>query len=280
MLLALMAMHFLFSPRSEAQSLLWKLEGKDLPAPSYLYGTIHAICPGDMEIGDTLVSAVTRSSQVVLELDLDDPRLLVEMGHVSFMPRDSTLEDLYSPEDFAFLDRWFADSVGVQIKPMNNIRPLFLFGLLIGKVLECKPKSYEEVFMAMAREQGKEVVGLETPAEQLAAFSAIPLTGQADMVLAMLRDMDSTRAAFALLRDRYLAADVEQLHDFMMDSGIEYGRYDEALLTQRNRTWIPRILDIARETPSFFALGAGHFGGETGILSLLRARGYRLTPIR
>ncbi|MBR9975161.1 MAG: TraB/GumN family protein [Bacteroidetes bacterium] len=278
--LILLALLITCAPGADAQSLLWKLEGKDLPAPSYLYGTIHAICPKDMVISDTLVAAVQETKQVVLELDLDDPRLLVEMGHVSFMPRDSTLEDLYSPEDFSFLDRWFADSVGVQIKPMNNIRPLFLFGLLIGKVLECQPKSYEEVFMAMAREQEKEVIGLETPAEQLAAFSAIPLSEQADMVLAMLHDMDSTRAAFALLRDCYLSADVEQLHDFMVDSGIEYGRYDDALLTQRNQIWIPRILEIAKETPSFFALGAGHFGGEGGILSLLRAKGYRLTPVR
>lgn len=278
--LALWALIAPFPRHAEAQSLLWKLEGKDLPAPSYLYGTIHAICPADMVIADTLVAAVKETQQVVLELDLDDPRLLVEMGHISFMPRDSTLEDLFSPEDFAFLDRWFTDSVGVQIKPMNNIRPLFLFGLLIGNVLECKPKSYEEVFMAMAREQGKEVVGLETPAEQLEAFSAIPLREQGEMVLRMLHNMDSTRATFAQLRESYLSADVEKLYRFMLDSGVEYGRYDAALLTDRNRNWIPRILDIARETPSFFALGAGHFGGEPGILSLLRAQGYRLTPVR
>jgi uncharacterized protein len=263
-----------------AQSLLWKLEGGELTAPSYLYGTIHAICPEDMSIPPSVIEAVGNTAQVALELDLDDPRLLVEMGHISFMPRDSTLEDLFSAEDFAFLDAWFRDSVGVAIAPMNNIRPFFLFGLLIGKVLECKPKSYEEVFMAMAREQGKEVIGLETAAEQLAAFSVITLDQQADMVLSMLRQMDSTRAAFAALRDRYLANDVEALHRFMLDSGIEYGRYDAALLTTRNKAWIPRILGIAEEKPTFFAVGAGHFGGENGLLALFRQQGYRVTPVK
>ena len=33
------------------------------------------------------------------------------------------------------------------------------------------------------------------------------------------------------------------------------------------------------EKPTFFAVGAGHLGGPEGILSLLRAEGYKLTPM-
>jgi uncharacterized protein YbaP (TraB family) len=34
------------------------------------------------------------------------------------------------------------------------------------------------------------------------------------------------------------------------------------------------------ERPSFIAVGAGHLGGEQGVVTLLRARGYKVTPIR
>lgn len=263
-----------------AQSLLWKLEGRDLTAPSYLYGTIHAICPDEIRFTEAMTDAIGNTAQVALELDLDDPRLLVEMGHHSFLPRDSTLNDLFGKEDFTFLENWFRDSVGMSLQPMNNIRPLFLFGLLIGKVLQCAPKSYEELFMTMARDQGKEVIGIETPEEQLAAFSTIPLAEQAAMVLAMLRNMDSTRAAFHKLTKLYLSQDMDALYCFMRDSDIEYGRYDSALLTKRNEAWIPRILEIAAVKPTFFAVGAGHFGGKNGLLALFRKRGYRVSPVR
>ena len=279
-LLAFLLILTLVPAPAAAQSLLWKLEGKDLGAPSYLYGTIHAICPDDMIIPDAAVDAVGNTAQVALELDLDDPRLVVEMGHVSFLPRDSTLRDFFSAEDYAFVEQWFKDTAGVSITPMNNIRPLFLFGLLIGQVLQCKPRSYEEVFMAMAREQGKEVQGLETAAEQMAAFSSIPLREQADMVMHMLRNMDSTRASFQVLRDLYLAKDVTGLYQYMLDSGVEYGRYDSELLFKRNEKWIPRILEIAAVKPTFFAVGAGHFGGDNGILALLGKQGYKLTPVK
>lgn len=279
-LLSFLSFLMLLPAPAAAQSLLWKLEGKELGAPSYLYGTIHAICPDDMIVPDAAVEAVANTAQVALELDLDDPRLVVEMGHVSFLPRDSTLRDFFSAEDYAFVERWFKDSTGVSITPMNNIRPLFLFGLLIGQVLQCKPRSYEEVFMAMAREQGKDVQGLESAAEQMAAFSSIPLREQADMVVQMMRNMDSTRASFRVLRDLYLARDVKGLYQYMLDSGVEYGRYDSELLIKRNEKWVPRILEIAAEKPTFFAVGAGHFGGDNGILALLGKQGYKLTPVK
>lgn len=275
---------FLFATLSSpipasGQSLLWKLEGKDLAGASYLYGTIHAICPADVVIGDEITAAVGNTARIALELDLDDPRLLVEMGHISFLPRDSTLRNYFSAEDYDFVESWFKDSVGLSLAPMNNIRPLFLFGLLIGRLLECKPQSYEELFMAMARAQGKDVIGLETPAEQMAAFSRIPPRVQATMVVTMLRNMDSTRANFGALTELYRTRDVEALYQFMLDSGIEYGRYDTELLTKRNQTWIPRIIEFAEEKPTFIAVGAGHFGGPHGLLALLRQQGYSVTPV-
>jgi hypothetical protein len=264
---------------STAQSLLWKIEGRDLTAPSYLYGTIHAICPADMVVTEAMKDAIGNTAQVALELDLDDPRLLVQMGHYSFLPNDSTLNDLFSEEDYAYLDGWIRDTVGLSLASMNNIRPLFLFGLLIGKALFCPPKSYEEVFMAMAKGQGKEVIGLETPEEQLAAFATIPLQEQASMVMEMVKHMDSTRAAFRTMADLYRKQDLDGLYRIVLGSGIEYGRYDSAILTKRNHTWIPRILEIASQKPTYFAVGAGHFAGENGILALLKEQGLKVTPV-
>lgn len=279
-LLVLLLLTLILPTPSAAQSLLWKIEGNGLTAPSYLYGTIHAICPADIEITEEMKDAIGNTAQVALELDLDDPRLMVEVGHYSFLPKDSTLNDLYSKEDFAELDNWFRDTIGISLTPMNNIRPLFLFGFLIEKAMYCKPKSYEEIFMAMAKAQGKETIGIETPQEQLEAFATIPLREQADMVMQMVRHMDSTRAAFLSMTELYKKQDIEGLYHLVQNSGIEYGRFDAELLTKRNHRWIPRILEIAGEKPTYFAVGAGHFAGENGILELLRKQGLRVTPVK
>lgn len=269
----------LHAQNRSAQSLLWKIEGNDLRAPSWLFGTIHAICPDEIVVTETMERAVDTSAQVALELDLDDQRLMVEMGRLAFLPGDSTLHDIFSEEDYARLNKWMKDSVGVSIDPMINLRPLWLIGMLINQVIGCKSTSYEEIFMAMARRQDKEIIGIEQPEEQLEAFSTIPLKEQGRMVLDIIDHMDSTRAAFRRLADAYTARDLRKLRELVLNSSIEYGRYSEELIEKRNRNWIPRILREARRKATFFAVGAGHLPGDDGLISLLRKKGYKVTPV-
>ena len=53
----------------------------------------------------------------------------------------------------------------------------------------------------------------------------------------------------------------------------------ELLLDERNKKWIPKIETMAKDQSVFFGVGAGHLGGEDGVLNLLKQAGYRLTPI-
>ena len=36
---------------------------------------------------------------------------------------------------------------------------------------------------------------------------------------------------------------------------------------------------MMKEKPTFFAVGAGHLGGEKGVVRLLRDKGYTLKPL-
>jgi uncharacterized protein YbaP (TraB family) len=38
--------------------------------------------------------------------------------------------------------------------------------------------------------------------------------------------------------------------------------------------------EMMTEQPTFFAVGAGHLGGEFGVVSLLRKEGYTVIPLR
>ncbi|MBX2928909.1 MAG: TraB/GumN family protein [Saprospiraceae bacterium] len=54
---------------------------------------------------------------------------------------------------------------------------------------------------------------------------------------------------------------------------------EKALLEDRNRAWIPQMEKLVKTTPTFFAVGAAHLGGKTGVIALLRQNGYNVTPI-
>ncbi len=47
--------------------------------PSYLFGTIHLMCPDDIQLSETLRQKLADSKQLVLELDLDAPGFMQEI---------------------------------------------------------------------------------------------------------------------------------------------------------------------------------------------------------
>lgn len=56
----------------------------------------------------------------------------------------------------------------------------------------------------------------------------------------------------------------------------EFARMEEALMSKRNRSWIPVIEAAAKDGPTFAAFGALHLSGQDGVLALLEREGYTL----
>ena len=85
-------------------SLLWKIEGKNLKTPSYLMGTIHILPQKDFFLSEVMKQALANTQQVVLELDMDDPAMGMNMLQNASMNDGSTLDKLLSAEDYQKLD--------------------------------------------------------------------------------------------------------------------------------------------------------------------------------
>ena len=77
----------------------------------------------------------------------------------------------------------------------------------------------------------------------------------------------------------YKKRDVDSLYSYMMSTGASEDFATE-LISKRNEKWIPLMQKAFTEKPTFFAVGAGHLGGSEGVISLLRKKGYRLTPVK
>src|SRR5690554_7893962 len=68
--------------QAQEQSLLWKVSGKDLSSPSYVYGTMHMLCAQDFQMPEKLQSALAESQTLVLELNPMDPAVRSEERRV------------------------------------------------------------------------------------------------------------------------------------------------------------------------------------------------------
>ncbi|WP_159468937.1 TraB/GumN family protein [Dyadobacter sp. 3J3] len=260
-------------------SLLWEISGKGLTKPSYLFGTIHLICPADFSLSDSLKSAVSKTQQLALEIDMDDPGLMGAMTKTMFMADGKTLQGILTEKQYSQLSQFYKDSLGMSITSFGRAKPFMMMGPMFNKILGCEPQSYEISLMGLAAKQKSEVIGLETIEEQMAIFDTIPYDRQAEMLLAMIDKLPETKTEFHDLVELYKKQDLQSLYNLTLKSEFGMDGQDEVMLFQRNQNWIKRIDKIVHEKPTFIAVGAAHLGGEKGVIALLRKDGFKVRAV-
>ncbi len=267
----------------ETPALLYEISGKGLKKPSYLFGTIHIICSDEMIQADKLTDYIDKTDQLILEVDLDDPTELQAAGKMPFLEDGKTLNDLLTADQYKKVGELVKNSLGVPIENFKNFKPIFLQVMTMtrAKSLGCsKADSYDLSFMQYAQTKQKPIEGLETVEKQTAALDSIPLQKQAEGLYKLALEPEKSFAEFKKLIEVYKTQDSDKLFEFMQIQMKDDTAFQVNLLDNRNTAWIPKIEKAVKQKSSFIAVGSGHLGGKTGVLNLLREKGYKLKPIK
>ena len=190
------------------------------------------------------------------------------------MMKDNSIDNILTPEEYARLSNFFADSLQMPIAMLNSVKPLMLSSFLLPKLIGTQVASYEGYFMQQAAAQQKQVGGLETVVEQISHLDMIPLPQQAQMLMESIDDFNKSRSEFKRLVETYQSRDVEAVYQVVMETEEEYKEFGEFLIDKRNENWIPKIIELGNAQTTFVAVGCGHLGGEKGVLNLLRNEGF------
>ena len=275
-----------FTPQN---ALLWEITGKGLTKPSYLYGTIHMIPKADFFLTDATKKALSESQKVMFEInmkDMQNPMMLIGIMTKAMMPRGQKLRDLISKEDYALVKARF-EEIGMPLPMLEMIKPMFLSAMVDGgdNPMDTTAKSattaYEMEIMKIAEKDKKEMGGLETMEFQMGIFDSIPLKTQAEMLVKSIKSVNHGDSEFKAMVELYKSQDIEAMAGSMKASDDnELSKYEGILLTSRNKNWIPLIAKNSAAKSTFYAVGAGHLGGEMGVVNLLRKEGFTLKALK
>jgi uncharacterized protein YbaP (TraB family) len=266
------------------KSVFWKISGNGLKKPSYLYGTIHLIPKSDYEMPDAVREALDNSKRVAFEIDMKEmTNLRTQFGMMTkaFMPGNKTLKDLLSAEDYGFVKTKMNEK-GFPGGMLERMKPMFLSTILTGDeegASEMGSGAVTSVEMEMyksAKRRKLETAGLETTSYQLSIFDSIPYEAQAKMLVEGLRSTSGEGNELENLVKMYKEQDISAMQTMISSEEGGMAAYEEILLKKRNRNWIDPMGRMMREKPTIFAVGAGHLGGESGVIALLRKAGYRV----
>ena len=262
-------------PNADENTLLWEISGNGLTTPSYLYGTFHLLCTQDVHFSTSLKQAISNSSVVYLELDLDDPSVLLGAIMLMNMKDGKKLKDLYTAEQYKRISDYFKDSLQTPIGLFQSMKPGFLVALLYPKMMPCSnTTSVEEEIMKLAKENNIAVKGLETMAFQASLFDSIPYEKQATELLQAIDSMEKSKVYFGLMLSAYKNQQLNQIEKFINDPEFGVEENQDILLDKRNKNWIVQLKEIMKKNSVFTAVGAGHLVGKNGLIALLRAGGF------
>ncbi len=269
------------TPETE-NALLWKVSGNGLAKESYLYGTIHIICPNELIMNEAIKGHFNQSEQLYLEMDMDDIGLLLKMQSPKTMnmEKGNSLKKLLSPANYDIVSTFFRDSLQKSIKSYDKTKPFFTLSTIYPKMLACsQPASYEVEFLKMAKSQKIEILGLETLDDQLAAVNSIPYKEQAEGLLEYVKDFSKSRKDFERLIHAYKVQNLTEFAKLMEEEEGKSEGFEENFLNKRNEKWTSVIAEAAAKKSTFFAFGAAHLVGENGMVALLRNAGFTVEPI-
>ncbi len=260
-----------------SQSLLWKISGKGLEAPSYLYGTIHIQDNRVFLYGDEVKQAFEQANAYAMEVIIDEIDK-DKMQKLIYMKKNE-LKDFYTSEEYELLDKYCQEKMGVGLAFLGKMKPFFLSSQLMQLDMpKDRALALDADFLKKARTSGKKIIGIEKLKEQMGAINKISLKEQADMLLSLAKSPEENAEKFEKLVTSYTSFDFEQMQELLSDTTLPK-QFEQALLIKRNKKMAKRIAKIVKKQVSFNAIGAAHLLGEKGVVALLRKKGFTVEPV-
>ena len=165
---------------------------------------------------------------------------------------------------------------------IDTFKPFMISSMYLPKLLDCPMKTVDMELMKIAKEQNEEIYGLETIEDQMNVFDKIPYKLQVEELLKASNDnLVSDKDEMAKMLAVYKSENIEGMLTLSKESESKmFTEYENDLIVQRNKNWIPVIENVTQSKPTFFAVGAAHLAGEDGVIKLLRKQGYIVEAVK
>ncbi len=261
------------------KTLLWEISGHGLKQPSYLFGTMHILCPEDAKISDGLQAAINSSEQIVFEIDMDDMQQMMNSVRFLRMTDGKKVSDLLTTEEYDRVKKFFAENkTKLPLTMLNRFKPYLISGMISEAMMGCeKTNGMEQQIMGAARD--KEILGLETIEFQGSIFDSIPYEKQAKDLVQYVDSIDQYKKVTQQMVDVYREQDLNKMLKLVVESDPSMEQYMDLMLYGRNRKWITKMQSMMYDKSTLFAVGAGHLPGDQGVIELLRKAGYSVKPL-
>ncbi len=263
-------------------SVLWELKGNGLTSTSYLFGTLKFIGEKEYVMPKEVAEKIKACKVFAIE-DQVDHHAQHELNQALHFPKGESLATQLSSEEYKkvvdFFQKEFSITKPVFVSKYSKIKPLELSILMTRLTLKEKVKFYDMELLLFAKKNKLTPFSLESIDREAQAINAYPMYNQVKALLHSIDNFETQKVEFASMMKQYPQESLEEIFDYTLHPVENNPIFIEEFYFKRNLEWMPKLEKMMKESPSFISVGVSHLEGEKGLLELLKAKGYTLSPI-
>lgn len=264
----------------EAKALLYKISGNGLSKPSYLYGTMHVSSKIAFNLSDSFFVALRSADLIALEINPD-----------SFMNHSMRYDINYIDPGLHYkgYTNFYSDATDIKTIDMDILKSaLYDIDALTNYLLfrnrsynnNYEESTYLDLFIFQTGKKLKKEIGqvenYNTTTELLAKASINDPDEENEYP-----DFDNNakdKPLYEQIDDAYRNRDIH-LIDSLSQLSMPSKKYQKYFIIERNKNQANALEQLMKSQSVFCGVGAAHLGGDSGVVNILRMKGYEVTPV-
>ena len=285
---------------------IFHISGNGLEKPSYILGSLHVLSGDLLDSIPAFLEAENHCLQLFVESDVTDPQNMKNIQtagqQLMTLPDGMTISDVLGEEKMNILKERMKVSFHVNLddsvaKAYLHYQPFF-FTMILNVMVQFEAlqkypamrngNMMDGACMKRAKDRGWKVGNLDRlqkseEVDKAKETLAASIDAQVDTLMALVNNFDERKQKILkefegaqILSDYWTAGDYEGFEQFMKSENESY----PDIYANRNKKWMPTIVEAIKEMPTLFVFGAGHLTGPDGVVRMLRDAGYIVTQIK
>ncbi|RYG04163.1 MAG: TraB/GumN family protein [Chitinophagaceae bacterium] len=279
-LIALVTGSNLHAQTPTPKTLLWRISGKELKEPSYLFGTMHLSDKRLFNFTDSVYKAIETSAGLAIEINPDEMALYYANKVFEDIENRKKVRDLLDDQEYQKYSKKLSKRFKKSADKITTSDIVSDKNRWVSDYMEKgeMPTFVDAYLYNIARRQGKWLGGIEDLADQMDLMDES--VDKSDIEnLFIEEEAVADKKAKAMMEQMiniYSNQDLDAIN--LMTNGGD-PEYRDRILIRRNVKMTRRIDSLLHIRTMFVGIGAAHLPGDSGVIDLLRNAGYLVEPV-
>ncbi len=272
----------------DGNHLLWKVSDEN--SSVWLFGSIHFADSSFYPLPSEIENAFRNSTALAVEMDISDSetqeKTAEEFLKEGMFTDGRTLKDVLPDSLWKTLDS-ISTTLGMKTENFLPMRPWMAATLIASAAIAStgiqQELGIDMVMLDSAYAQGKEIIALETPEEQVESLSKSEGPEETDGIAYLestFREYSKLNQMIKEVISAWKRADVVSLQKSLSaDQNMNESekRLNERMFNQRNKKMKKEILNfLENDKQVFVVVGVGHLILENNLLEMLSENGLKI----